>query len=86
MQRFNEPFTCSTTEPGPKNAKLGKERTGARTSKEFDPPKLSNENSADSLPYIEVGLTMKEENDDLHANVGNSVLMVRDNPVLKLMS
>lgn len=86
MQRFNEPFSCSTTESELKNVKLGKERTGAGISKEFDPPQLSNENSVDSHPCIEVGVTMKEENDDLHVNVGNSVLMVRDNPGLKLMS
>lgn len=77
---------CSM-EPVPKNSKLGIEGKGEVNSKVLESLRLQKENLAEAEQGVD-GSAMKEENDVLHVNAGDSALETIGDPVPlpKLMS
>lgn len=69
-EHSNLQLFCSTTELGLRNEKLSIEGTGEQNSKSGESPALLNENPPETRHGV-TGSTKKEENDDLHVNVGD---------------
>lgn len=75
-------------EPGPKNAKLGIERTGEEEISEpmpIESPLLRKENPPDAKQGVD-GSARKEEKDDLQVNEDDGVWQAIGDPWPKLMS
>lgn len=84
VETSNIQFSCSTTDLGLRNAKLGIEGKGEENSKSMEPPELRNENPPETEKGV-TGSTKMEENEDLHVNVGEWASHVGE-PAPKLMS
>ena len=69
VEKSNLQLSCSTTELGLKNAKLGIEGTGEENSKVSE-LLLRKENPPDAKQGVD-GSTKKEQNDVLHVSAGD---------------